>query len=73
MRYTVRPPHIEAAHNLLFDKPKTDKFSYQRFETETKLEGRKRHRAEIQIDMNDQYQKFLLTKKSKYQRFIGTI
>ena len=56
----VRPPHIQAAHNLLFDKPKTDKFSSQRFET--KLEGKKRHRAEIQIDMNDQYQKFLLTK-----------
>lgn len=56
----VRPPHVEAAHNLLFGKPKTDKFSSQRFET--KLEGRKRHRAEIQIDMNDQYQKFLLTK-----------
>ena len=60
VRPVVRPPHIEAAHNLLFGKPKTDKFSSQRFET--KLEGRKRHRAEIQIDMNDQYQKFLLTK-----------
>ena len=59
-RQIVRPPQIEAAHNLLFGKPKTDKISYQRFET--KLEGRKRHRAEIQIDMNDQYQKFLLTK-----------
>ena len=56
----VRPPHVEATHNLLFGKPKTDKFSSQRFET--KLEGRKRHRAEIDIDMNDQYQKFLLTK-----------
>lgn len=56
----VQPPHVEAAHNLLFGKPKTDKFSSQRFET--KLEGRKRHRAEIKIDMNDQYHKFLLTK-----------
>jgi hypothetical protein len=60
VRQAPRPPHVEAAHNLLFGKPKTDKFSSQRFET--KLEGRKRHRAEIQIDMNDQYQKFLLTK-----------
>lgn len=60
VRPVVRPPHVEAAHNLFLGKPKTDKFSSQRFET--KLEGKKRHRAEIKIDMNDQYHKFLLTK-----------
>ena len=48
------PPHLESARNLLFGKPKPDQFSSQRFET--KLEGRKRHRAEIQIDMDDQYE-----------------
>ena len=56
----VRPPHIESAHNLLFGKPKVDKFSSQRFNTE--LEGRRRQRAESFIDMNEEYQKFLLTK-----------
>ena len=60
VRPVARPPHIEAAHNLLFGKPTPDQFSSQR--VETKLEGRKRHRAEIQIDMDDQYQQFLLTK-----------
>ena len=45
VRPVMRPPHIEAANNLLFGKPKADQFSSQRFET--KLEGRKRHRAEI--------------------------
>jgi len=56
----VRPPHVEAAFNLLFGKPKNNKFSSQRFET--KLEGKKRYRAETRIDMNYQYQKFLRTK-----------
>ena len=53
-------PHLEAANNLLFRKPKVDKFSSQRFNTE--LAGRKRQRVESFIDMNEEYQKFLLTK-----------
>ena len=60
VRKAPMPPHLESARNLLFGKPKPDQFSSQRFET--KLEGRKRHRAEIQIDMDDQYDQFLLTK-----------
>ena len=60
VRPVARPPHVEAAQNLLFGKPKPDQFSSQR--VETKLEGRKRHRAEIQIDMGHQYEQFLLTK-----------
>jgi hypothetical protein len=60
VRPVVRPPHIESANNLLFGKPKEDKFSSQRFNTE--LAGRKRRRAESFIDMNEEYQKFLLTK-----------
>ena len=32
------------------------------------MEGRKRHRAETQIDMNDPYQKFLLTKNQNMSR-----
>jgi hypothetical protein len=60
VRQAPMPPHLESARNLLFGKPKPDQFSSQRFET--KVEGRKRHRAEIQIDMDDQYEQFLLTK-----------
>ena len=60
VRPLVRPPHIESAHNLLFRKPKTDEFSSKRFKTE--LGSRRRHRVESFIDMNEEYQKFLLTK-----------
>ena len=56
----VRPPHIESGHDLLFGKPKVDKFSSQRFNTE--LAGRRRRRAQSFIDINEEYQKFLLTK-----------
>lgn len=57
----VQMPHLEAANNLLFGKPKINKF-YSQNRFPTALEGRKRYRAEVKIDMNDQYQKFLLTK-----------
>lgn len=50
-------PHLEAVNNFLFGKPKVDKFSSKRFNTE--LAGRRR---ESFIDMNEEYQKFLLTK-----------
>lgn len=56
----VQMPHLEATNNFLFGKPKVDKFSSQRFNTE--LAGRKRQRVESFIDMNEEYQKFLLTK-----------
>ena len=63
MRPVVRPPHVEAAHNLLFGKPKPDQFSCQnRFQT--LLEGRKRHRAELNINMDEQYRQFLLTRNT---------
>jgi len=58
------PPRIKSARNLLFGKPKLDQFSCRqstdRFQTN--LEGRKRLRAEIHIDMDDQYRQFMLTK-----------
>ena len=60
VRPVVRPPHIESSHNLLFGKPKEDQFSSQRFNTE--LAGRRRRRAESVVNMNEEYQKFLLTK-----------
>jgi len=62
VRPVARPPHLESARNLLFGKPKPDQFSSQRFET--KVEGRKRHRAELNIDMDEQYRQFLLTKNT---------
>ena len=55
------PPHLESARNLLFGKPKSDQFSC-RHRSQTILEGRKRNRAEINIDMDDQYREFMLTK-----------
>ena len=64
VRPLARPPHVEAAQNLLFRKSKPDQFFSQR--VETKLEGRKRHRAEIQIDMDDQYEQFFLNKNQKF-------
>ena len=61
VRQAPMPPHLESARNLLFGKPKPDQFSCQnRFQT--LLEGRKRHRAELNIDMDEQYRQFLLTK-----------
>ena len=61
IRQAPLPPHLESARNLLFGKPKPDPFSCQnRFPT--LLEGRKRYRAELNIDMDEQYRQFLLTK-----------
>jgi len=55
------PPYLESARNLLFGKPKPDQFSCQnRFQT--LLEGRKIHRAELNIDMDKQYRQFLANK-----------
>ena len=61
VRQAPPPPHIQSARDLLFGKPKSDQSSCQnRFQT--LLEGRKRHRAELNIDMEEQYRQFLLTK-----------
>lgn len=55
------PPHIESARNLLFGKPKPDPFSCQsQNRLQTLLKGKKRHR--VNIDMDEQYRQFLLTK-----------
>lgn len=63
VRQAPLPPHLESARNLLFGKPKPDQFSCQnRFPT--RLEGRKRCRAELNIDMDEQYRQFLLTKNT---------
>ena len=56
----MQMPHLESVNNFLFGKPKIDKFSSQRFNTE--LAGRRRRRPESFIDMKAEYQKFLLTK-----------
>ena len=54
-------PHLQAAqpaNNLLFGKPKVDKFSSKRFNTQ--LAGRRRQRVESSINMNEEYQQFVL-------------
>ena len=57
------PPHLESVRNLLFGKPKLNQFYCQnRFQT--LLEGRKRYRAELNIDIDEQYREFLLTKNT---------
>ena len=53
-------PYLEAVNNFLFGKPKLDEFSSQRFNTE--LASRRRQQVESFIDINEEYQKFLLTK-----------
>ena len=55
VRPVVRPPHIQARNDLVFGKSFPNRFP-------SALEGKKRYRAEVKIDMDDQYQKFLLTK-----------
>lgn len=63
VRQAPMTPHLESARNLLFGKPKPDQFYCQnRFQT--LVEGRKRHRAQLNIDMDEQYRKFLLTKNT---------
>jgi hypothetical protein len=56
-------PHLEAVNNFLFGKPKTDKYSsYNKIPTELNM-GRSRMRSSVrQIDMKEEYQKFLLIK-----------
>ena len=56
----MQRPDLEIANNLLFKNPKVDKFSSQGFNTE--LAGRRRRRLESFIDIEAEYQKFLLTK-----------
>ena len=61
-----RPPHIESAHNLLFGKPKTDKFSCQnRVPTELDISRSRMSRSIGQINMNEEYRKFSLVKHPK--------
>ena len=59
----VQMPHLEAVNNFLFGKPKTDKYSsYNKVPTELNM-GRSRMRRSVrQIDMKEEYQKFLLIK-----------
>ena len=58
------PPHLEAVNNFLFGKPKMDKYSfYNKVRTELNM-GRSRMRRSVrQIDMKEEYQKFLLIKR----------
>ena len=60
------PPHIESAWNLLLGKPKSDSFSSRqdqsRFQTQLDM-GRSRHSRSVrQINLDEEYQKFLLIK-----------
>jgi hypothetical protein len=55
------PPHIESARNLLFGKAKSDRFSCRQYQyrSQTQLEIARRTPM---IDMDKEYQKFLLIK-----------
>jgi len=60
------PPHIESTRNLLFGKPKSDSFSSRqdrsRFQTQLDMGRSRRRRSVRQINMDEEYQKFLLIK-----------
>jgi len=61
-----RPIHIESAHNLFFGRLKTDKFSFQnRVPTELDIGRSRMSRSIRQINMNEEYRKFLLVKHPK--------
>lgn len=56
-------PHIEALNDFLFGKPKTDKYSfYKKVPTELNIGRSRIHHSVRQIDMKEEYQKFLLIK-----------
>ena len=60
------PPQIESARNLLFGKPKPDQLSCRqdqsRFQTQLDMGRSRRSRSVRQINMDEEYQKFLLIK-----------
>ena len=60
----VQIPNLEVVNNFLFRKPKMDKYSfYNKVPTELNM-GRSRMRRSVrQIDMKEEYQKFLLIKR----------
>ena len=56
-------PYFEAVNNFLFGKPKTDKyFSYNKVPTKLNIGPSRMGRFVRQIDMKEEYQKFLLIK-----------
>lgn len=57
----VKPPHHQLYPSSSFQNSHNFKTTSSS-ERETQLEGRKRQRAEIHIDMDDQYREFILTK-----------
>jgi len=57
----IKPPHHQLYPSSSFQNPHNFKTTSSS-ERGTQLEGRKRQRAEISIDMDDQYRQFMLTK-----------
>lgn len=56
-------PHIEAVNNFLFGKSKTDKYCfYNKVPTELNMGRSRMHHSVRQIDVKEEYQKFLLIK-----------
>ena len=56
-------PHLEAVNNFHFGKPKMDKYSsYNKVPTELNMGRSQMCRSVPQIDMKEEYQKFLLIK-----------
>jgi hypothetical protein len=68
----IKPPHHQLHPSSSFQNPHNFKTTSSSGRG-TQLEGRKRHRAEMHIDMDDQYRQFMLTKntntKCSQQRF----
>jgi hypothetical protein len=55
------PPHIESARNLLFGKAKSDRLSCRQYQYRSQTQLEMARRAPM-IDMDKEYQKFLLIK-----------
>jgi hypothetical protein len=61
VRQAPMPPHLKSARNLLFGKAKSDRLSCRQYQYRSQMQLEMARRAPM-IDMDKQYQKFLLIK-----------